>query len=194
VNSGPTLIGPGRLIAVVGPSGAGKDTLISLTRAACHGDQNIVFPRRVVTRPLSAHEDHDSLPDDAFDRAAADGAFALSWSAHGLRYGVPATIDGDIRAGRTVVCNVSRSIVEEIRGRYASVIVVLITAPYDVLAKRLAARGRPTDGPLNDRMSRASTHENSFRPDAVVQNVAGPDVGAQQLLNILQLRFASGGG
>jgi ribose 1,5-bisphosphokinase len=135
---------------------------------------------------LSAHEDHDSLSNDAFDRAAAEGAFAFSWSAHGLRYGVPAAIDGDIRAGRTVVCNVSRSIVDEIRERYASVVVVLITAPYDVLAKRLAARGRTTDGPLGARMTRASTHENSFRPDAVVENVAGPDVGAQQLLNIVR--------
>lgn len=186
VYSGTNLIGPGRLIAVAGPSGAGKDTLMSLVRAACRGEQDIVFPRRVATRPSSAHEEHDSLSEDAFGRASADGAFALSWTAHGLKYGIPAAIDGEIRAGRTVVCNVSRSIVDDIRARYARVTVVLITAPYEVLAKRLAARGRPTDGSLDDRVRRASAHENSFDHDVIIKNVAEPDIGAQKLLDIVR--------
>ena len=39
------------------------------------------------------------------------GDFAFWWEAHGLKYALPAAIDDDIRAGRTVVCNVSRGIV-----------------------------------------------------------------------------------
>jgi ribose 1,5-bisphosphokinase len=91
-----TPLAPGRLVLVVGPSGAGKDTVINGARAALASDPRIVFPRRVVTRPSSASEDHDSLSDKAFDCAVSNGAFALHWEAHGHKYGVPRTIDNDI--------------------------------------------------------------------------------------------------
>ena len=106
----PKLIGPGRLVLVVGPSGAGKDTLIARARAACHGDATVVFPRRIVTRPPSPFEDNEFMPETAFEQAAAEGAFAFWWSAHGHMYGIPLTVDFDIGAGRTVVCNVSRTV------------------------------------------------------------------------------------
>ena len=63
-------IGPGRLVLVVGPSGAGKDTLLRLAHAACIDDHEIVFPRRVVTRDSSAAEDNVAMSPDEFRRAA----------------------------------------------------------------------------------------------------------------------------
>jgi len=62
-------IGPGRLVLVVGPSGAGKDTLLRLAQAACADDRNVVFPRRVVTRESSEAEDNISVSPDEFRRA-----------------------------------------------------------------------------------------------------------------------------
>src|SRR5258708_40306293 len=103
-------IGPGRLILVVGPSGAGKDTLLSLARAACADDGTIVFPRRVVTREATASEDNEQVSFEAFQQSCADGGFAMQWEAHGHSYGLPRAIDDDIRAGRTVVANVSRTV------------------------------------------------------------------------------------
>ena len=149
----PAGIGPGRLVLVVGPSGAGKDTLIARARLICRDDR-VVFPRRVITRAASAAEDNDTLSDEAFDNALAGGAFALAWNAHGLKYGIPRSIDADIRQDRIVVCNVSRTVVADARARYAHVTAVLITAPPELLAARLKQRARPSDGAIEQRVRR----------------------------------------
>jgi ribose 1,5-bisphosphokinase len=174
------MIGPGRLMLVVGPSGAGKDTLIDLARTALCDDASVVFPRRVITR-APADEPHDTMDAGAFDNAARDGAFALTWDAHDLRYGIPAIIDGHIRAGRTVVCNVSRAIIATARERYADVRVVLVTAPPDVLAARLAARGRSSDGDLAQRLARSENFA-ALAADCVIANVGAPEAAAVALI------------
>ena len=173
------MIGPGRLVLVVGPSGAGKDTLIDLARAALRDDASVVFPRRVITR-AAADEPHDTMDPEAFDNAVRAGVFALTWEAHGLRYGIPASIDADIRAGRSVVCNVSRAIVAEARERYAEVRVVLVTASPEVLAARLAARARGSDGDLARRLARSENFA-ALAADYMIVNVADPEIGAAAL-------------
>ena len=181
-------IGPGRLVLVVGPSGAGKDTLIRAAREACLGDAAILFPRRVVTRTASGDEDHDTMSPLEFEKAVATGAFALSWTAHGLRYGVPATIDAELRAGRTVVCNVSRTVVSAARGRYARAVVVLVTAPHGVLGRRLAARNRAADGDLGARLDGRAAIDQCLAPDLVIQNVDSIEAGARKLMETFRPR------
>ena len=171
------MIGSGRLVLVVGPSGAGKDTLINGAKLECAGDSAVVFPRRIITRPPSAFEDHDTMERAAFDQAIAARAFALWWDAHGNRYGIPASIEGDIRGGRTVVCNVSRTIVDVARGRYALVAVVLVTAPQQILEARLASRARGGDGSLARRTLRSAEMGCLCRPDLVIRNVCRPPRG-----------------
>jgi ribose 1,5-bisphosphokinase len=176
-----TALGPGRLVLVVGPSGAGKDTLIDLAREALRHDASVVFARRVVTRAATAAEAHDTMDADEFERAARAGAFALTWEAHDLRYGIPIAVDADIGAGRTVVCNVSRTIVDAARTRYADVLVALITAPPDVLVARLAARSRGSDGDLTRRLARAEAVAD-LAADCVIANVGAPETGAAALM------------
>lgn len=183
--AGSSHIGPGRLVLVVGPSGAGKDTLIDSARAACRHDPDVVFPRRTVTRPSSAAEDHDTLSEHAFDQAVTEGAFAIWWSAHGLRYGIPLSIDTDIRAGRTVVCNVSRSVVGAGRKRYARVVVVLVTAPQAILAARLAERKRGTDGAVADRVNRSVMSDAELAPDVVIENTGSVEAGTKHLVHAI---------
>jgi ribose 1,5-bisphosphokinase len=181
--AGSPLIGPGRLVLVVGPSGAGKDTLIAGARAACRDDASVVFPRRVVTRPASAFEENDFVSKSDLAQAVAKGEFAFWWSAHGHDYGIPATIDRDIEAGRTVVCNVSRTVIGAVRGRYAHVVAVLVTAPSDVLAARLAGRDRASDGQLSDRLQRAGIADDTWRPDVIINNIGAPECGIRKLLD-----------
>jgi ribose 1,5-bisphosphokinase len=176
------LIGPGRLVAVAGPSGAGKDTLLKFARTLLIGDPNVVFPRRVVTREPSAAEDHDALSEADFAAAVAAGDFAFWWCAHGLNYAVCIAVDDDIRVGKTVVCNVSRAVIAELRCRYADVRVVLVTAPADVLAARLAARGRATDGVLATRLARSAPAQSELAPDVVIENAGDVQNGGEKLI------------
>jgi ribose 1,5-bisphosphokinase len=188
----PGALGPGRLVLVVGPSGAGKDTLLKGARAACAYDPAVVFPRRVVTRTKSDAEDHDSMDAAAFARAAGEGAFALWWQAHGHSYGIPSTVDQDIRAGRTVVCNVSRTVVDTARQRYGFVTVIEITAPAPVLLSRLASRQRTSDGDVAQRLERSSQVEQLFSPDIVIRNVGRPDGGIRRLIRAIRTRARIG--
>ena len=177
-----TAIGPGKLVLVVGPSGAGKDTLLGLARAACADDPAIAFVRRVVTREASSAEDNEQISVDAFREACARNAFAIHWEAHGHAYGLPRSIDDDIRAGRTVVANVSRTVIPSLRHAYANVVVVSITAPADVLAARLAMRKRGSDGNITERLTR---RVEDAEPDATIVNVSSAEYHARQLLRII---------
>ena len=167
----------GCLVLVVGPSGAGKDTLIRLARAALAGDPRYVFPRRLVTRPPSGDEDNDEIDEAAFARGCAAGAFALHWRAHGLGYAIPAQAADRVVGGHVVVCNVSRRIVEEARERGLPVSVVEVTAPPKILARRIAARGRPEDGDLAARLAR----EARVRADLTILNTGTPEDAAARL-------------
>jgi ribose 1,5-bisphosphokinase len=179
----PDAIGPGRLILVVGPSGAGKDTLLGFAKAACAEDAEIVFPRRVVTREASSSEDNIALTPDEFREALARGDFAMHWEAHGHSYGLPRAIDDDIRAGRAVVVNVSRTVIAAARRAYANVMVIAITAPPELLAERIKMRSRSSDGNSEQRLSR---NVDAAAPDVTILNVGRPEDHARRLVRAIK--------
>ena len=179
------LIGPGRLVLVVGPSGAGKDTLLRLAKAACTDDLNIVFPRRVITREASASEDNEEVSAGTFQEALTRGEFAMHWEAHGHCYALSRAIDDDIRAGRTVVANVSRTVIAAMRRAYADVVVVSITAPPNVLAERIALRARGSDGRIEQRLNR-TVEDASAAPDVIIVNVSSAEYHARQFVRIIK--------
>ncbi|MBU6498601.1 MAG: phosphonate metabolism protein/1,5-bisphosphokinase (PRPP-forming) PhnN [Rhodospirillales bacterium] len=142
------------LILVVGPSGAGKDTLLDGARRALAQDPRFRFVRRDITRPVEAGgEDHNAITPAGFAARRAAGAYALSWQAHGLGYGIPADIATDLAAGRVVIANGSRTILAEAAGRFP-LRVLHITATPAILARRLAARGRESAADITERLAR----------------------------------------
>lgn len=145
----------GRLIGVVGPSGVGKD---SVMQAVARAHPGVHLARRVITRPADAGgEDFDGVSDAQFDQMVAEGAFALHWAAHGLRYGIPKRVDQVLAAGGDVLVNLSRAVLPEAQARFAGFAVLSLSAPVEVLATRLAQRGREAPADIARRLARADT-------------------------------------
>ncbi len=183
-----------RLVLVVGPSGAGKDSVIRGAQAALREQADVVFPRRVITRPHDATggEDHEPCDPAAFERRAAAGGFALHWQANGLRYGVPADIDRDLAAGRAVVVNVSRAIIADAEARYPGLQVCLITAPPSVLAARLRARGRESAADIDARLGRADAFTVAARHVRTITNDGALEHSVQALVAVISASSRDG--
>lgn len=139
---------------VVGPSGAGKDTLIAAARRKFGDVPSLVFPRRTITRPETIGEEHLAVSVREFRKLEKEGAFFLSWSAHGFWYGIPREIEHELRRGCTVVANVSREIVPEACARWPHTRVVHVTIALDALRARLEARGREKARDIDARVAR----------------------------------------
>ncbi|SEO58413.1 ribose 1,5-bisphosphokinase [Salinihabitans flavidus] len=143
----------GRLIAVVGPSGVGKD---SVMRAMAERRPDLHLVRRVITRtPDAGGEDFDPVSEEAFAARAARGEFALHWRAHGLCYGVPAGVVDVLDDGRDALVNLSRTALPEAAEKFRGLKVLALTAAPEVLARRLAARGRESEAEIAGRLARA---------------------------------------
>lgn len=184
----------GTLVLVVGPSGSGKDTVIDAARAALEGDARFVFVRRVITRPPGLPgEVYEPATPDAFSRRKAAGGFALAWHAHGLDYGIPVAIEDDIAAGRVVVINASRTVLNEARARYPRVAVAALTVSPEILRTRLAARGRETPEEIEERVARATAFEVAGGDVTAIANDGAPeDAGAAFIALLERLARPSG--
>ena len=170
---------PGVLFLVVGPSGVGKDSLIDGARQFLGEDISFWFPTRSITRPSDAGgEAHQSITPEDFDRLSREGAFMLSWRAHGHGYGVPIAVKQALTRGRSVIINVSRQVVDEARRQWSPVRVMLITAPRDVLRERLIKRARETADDIERRLDRMDAYR-----------IEGDDV--REVVNAAQLGRAT---
>ncbi|NHF74506.1 AAA family ATPase [Paracoccus xiamenensis] len=135
------------VIAVVGPSGAGKDTLM---RAAARALPTIRLARRAITRPCEdSSEDFEAVAADEFARRRAKGDFVLDWQAHGLRYGVPHPSGAGIW-----LMNLSRRVLPQAAGALPGLGVIHVTADPATLAARLAGRGRESATDISTRIAR----------------------------------------
>ena len=174
----------GQLIAVVGPSGAGKDTLID---AARRHRPDLLVVRRVITRPAdSGGEDFEGVTEAEFAARKKQGDFALDWRAHGLRYGLPTLQIAEHLAGRDVLFNGSRHALDAAVTLFPQLRVLRVSAPSAVLRDRLLARGRETADEIEARLSRASYDVPATLPVTDVVNGGPLEDGVARFLAALQ--------
>ncbi|MDH4483548.1 MAG: phosphonate metabolism protein/1,5-bisphosphokinase (PRPP-forming) PhnN [Rhodoferax sp.] len=179
------------VIYMVGPSGVGKDSLLNWLR---HYVQQLVpapdfhFAQRTITRGHDhSNEAHEAVGFDEFAKLNARGAFALSWQAHGLQYGVR---HSQLAKGSGwVLVNGSREYTEQARSRVPGLVVLHVSAPEAALRLRLAGRGREDSVQLEARMLRAQNADLApAAGDLQIVNVGTLEETAKALCLLLQER------
>lgn len=174
------------LVYVMGPSGAGKDSVLNRARALLAPDAPVVFAHRYITRAAEAGgENHIALSQSEFALRRSHGLFAFHWQAHGNEYGIGREIHAWRRAGLTVVISGSREHFQKVGGVDDDTFPVLITAPAAALAQRLASRGRETETAALARLDRGQAYEiNDLRLTTIV-NDGALDTAAAAFVNLL---------
>lgn len=173
------------LLLIVGPPGAGKDTLLMALRRQTELEKHYRFVRRVTTRPPShgGAEDYESVEEKTFIARRDAGGFVAHWRSNGIFYGIPAEVALDVEAGRHVVVNISRSVLGDLASRFPTQIIE-ITAPADLLARRLAASGRGDAVDAARRMSRSFILAPGLTKETVI-NDGTVEQGARRFLAAL---------
>ena len=180
----------GRLIYIVGPSGAGKDALLDYARAHLSDSETsrVRFARRWITRPAgSVGEDHQPVNHEEFERMAAAGEFAMAWRANGNGYGIGREIRDWLAEGVTVVVSGSREYLPKALKDFPDLQVVSVTVSPLVLRGRLEKRGRESAEEIEKRLERAAKFALPERINAVeIRNdLAVEEAGVEMLAAIL---------
>lgn len=177
----------GMMAVVVGPSGAGKDTLMALAARHFDGRGDVHFARRVITRGEDAGgEDHVSVSEGGFDAMERANSFAVCWAAHGLKYGISAGVLDELAQGNLVIANGSRSVLDRFKTAFPRLTVINITARPEVLAERLEARGRETREDILKRLERGSLTVKGDYDVVNIDNSGAVDIAAGQLIDTLE--------
>jgi thymidine phosphorylase len=174
----------GTFFLIVGPSGAGKDSLIQGAEAALADNNHYVFAKRVITRESDPdRESHEPVTAAEFAKRQKAKAFMLAWQVYDTDYGIPAPYNDDLDAGHHVVANVSRGVVGEAVAHFRPACVIQITAPPPVLESRLNARDDISN--LEERLARTV-----MLPDGIsvnhLLNTKDVETGVGRLVGLLE--------
>jgi ribose 1,5-bisphosphokinase len=145
----------GRLIYLVGPSGAGKDSVLARLRSLLQPTDRLLVAHRYITRPADVgNENHVALSEEEFRQRREAGCFALHWQSHGLHYGIGREIDLWLNQGLSVLVNGSRAHAATLAHACPHAEVVEITASETVIRQRLLTRNREDAPAVEQRLAR----------------------------------------
>lgn len=178
----------GRLVYCMGPSGAGKDSLLDWLRAHLPQPCCVHWAQRTISRAAtSGGEAHEGVSPAAFAALRSEHAFALHWQANGMGYGVRHAQLAPLAQGHWVLLNGSRAYLPDALARIPDLVAVHITASPQVLRERLLSRGRETREEVEARVQRALAY--TPPPGAAnleVHNDGALEDAGQRLLNALE--------
>ena len=147
-----------RLIYVMGPSGAGKDSLLDWLKKKLPPQSPVHFAKRTIDRPLQAlGEQHESVDSATFERLQDENSFAMHWLANGRQYGVRHAVLEPLQQRQWLLVNGSRAYLPEALRQFDGLTVLHISASADILRARLLARQRETPEAVEARVQRTVT-------------------------------------
>lgn len=177
----------GRLIYLIGPSGAGKDTVLRWLREHPRLCPSLHIARRTISRDGDdPHESHEAVSAADFERMREHDDFALHWEANALHYGVRHTELRPLKHGLDVLLNGSRRFLPQARQLYPDLVAAHLTVPLHVLRARLLARGRETQEAIEARLARSARLTATMgKTDVELVNDGTPEDAARKLLQHL---------
>lgn len=172
-------------VYVMGPSGAGKDSVLNAARAQIGPDDRVAIAHRYITRPAErGGENYVSLTPDEFATRRTAGLLKYHWRARGCEYGIGVEIETWRRAGFVVVVSGSRAHFGALKGR--DVVPVVITARPEILAQRLRARGRETAAEIDERLARCDQFAVDHPALVTIDNSGPHENAVQSLLTVIR--------
>lgn len=170
----------------MGPSGAGKDSVLGRARALLPVEAPVVFAHRYITRPADmGGENHVAVSRAEFALRRAHGLFAFHWQAHGNDYGIGREIYAWRKTGLTVVVSGSREHFQKDGGDDPDTHPVVITASPERLAERLASRGREDPAEAARRLERSDVYDIVDPRLTTIVNDGALDAAAEAFVTLL---------
>lgn len=178
-----------RLIYVMGPSGAGKDSVLGWLREQLLPALPVHWAQRTITRPaLAGGEAHEEIDTASFISLRDQGKFAMAWQANGLHYGVRHTELKALQQGHWVLVNGSRGHLHHAQQSHPGLQVVHITADSATLMQRLTARQRETPDQIRQRIERAGAFAVPHGAIQILNNGTLDQAGHELLMALKNLK------
>ncbi|MFM9993554.1 MAG: phosphonate metabolism protein/1,5-bisphosphokinase (PRPP-forming) PhnN [Burkholderiaceae bacterium] len=145
----------GKIIYVIGPSGAGKDSLMKWVLQHKSASMNFHWAKRIVTRhPTEGEGTDEYVSAESFEKLLSSHMLAMHWSAHDIEYGILKSDLLCIESDTMVFINGSRSYLSQAIELFPKLCAVHITASAKTLEQRLYQRARESQDKILARLSR----------------------------------------